>query len=126
MMLEVFDLAQSFTRGSLTHSNFQNLINSNDTNFDLVMTEMYYTDAYMVFAKKFNSSLIGLVPQTLPTAISWLSGNPLLFSYIPVMYLPISSQMSFLERSLNTIFGLVHLFNYEINCLKYHQQTVQK
>ncbi len=126
MMLSIFDVAQTFTRGSLTHYNFQDLIRSNDTHFDLIMVELYYTDAYLALSKKFNAPVIGLVPQTLPTALSWISSNPVLFSYIPVMYLPFSNSMSFLQRTINTIFGIAHVLRFEWDNLPYNQETIDR
>lgn len=126
MMLSVFNITHSFTKGSLTHDNFQKLINLNDTHFDLVMVELYFMDAYLAIAKKFDAPVVGLVPQTLPTAISWFSTNPTLFSYIPVMYLPFTNYMSFWQRTVNTIFGLAHILAYELASMEYHQETVDE
>lgn len=126
MMLSIFNIANSFTRGSLTHYNFQKLIHPNDTQFDLVMVELYFTDAYLALAKTFDAPVVGLVPQTLPTAMSWHSTNPTLFSYVPNMYLPFTNYMSFWQRTVNTIFGLAHILVHELTSVEYNQETVDE
>lgn len=125
-MLALHEIIDVFVKGSLTHPNFHSLIHDNSTQFDLLIAELYYNEAYLALAEKFNVPVVALVPQAMQPITGWHLSNPTLFSYIPTQFLPFSDHMSFVERLLNTVFGTAHLLVHELKYMAEHQATVKR
>lgn len=125
-MITVYEIAKKFMNKALYDENFQQLLQNNETHFDVLMIEIYYADAYLALAEKYNAPVIGLVPQTLPAVYGWLTNNPISFSYIPNMYLPYTNDMNFFQRLTNSLFGIVHVAAYEIWYYVANQEIVNR
>lgn len=125
-IIGAYDIVDKFISRALYHENFDRFIHSNEFHFDVVLLEVYYADAYLAVAKKFRAPVIGLIPQTLPTVYSWLTSNPIGFSYVPNMYSPFTDQMDFTQRLINTVFCLVHILAYEIKYFASNQKVINR
>lgn len=81
----------------------QDLIHSNDQQFDLVITEAFNTDCMVGFAHKFKVPLVQVVTFG---GTSWMGdwvGNPSPYSYVPDTFQNFGDRMDFCERVQNTI-----------------------
>lgn len=71
--------------------------------FDVILIEMFNSHCFAGFIEKFEAPFIGLSSHVLmPWTNDWL-GNPDNPSYIPVLFMDYSDNMSFLERVENTV-----------------------
>lgn len=102
-----------------------NLLNGENTHFDLVFAELYHGDVAFALASKFNASLIGLSFQPLQPVYAWLLKTPITFSYIPHLYLPYSDTMSFWQRLSNALFGLFTIFFYNLVSARKYQNDIE-
>jgi len=81
----------------------QELIHSNDQQFDLVIIEAFNNDCLVGFAHKFKAPLVQVVTFG---GTSWMGdwvGNPSPYSYVPDPFHNFGDRMDFCERVLNTI-----------------------
>lgn len=81
----------------------QQLIHSKDQEFDLIISEAFFTDCFLGFSHKFKAPIVQLVPFG---GTSWMGdwvGNPSPYSYVPDPFQNFSDRMDFWERILNTL-----------------------
>lgn len=90
----------------LQEPRIQQLLTSKDDKFDLVIIELFHLDVYVAFGYHFKAPVVALSAQTMISSYSWISGNPIMPSYIPNLYLPLTDNMSFFERLVNTAFTM--------------------
>ncbi|KDR22771.1 UDP-glucuronosyltransferase 2C1, partial [Zootermopsis nevadensis] len=87
----------------LQEKEVQDLINSNDQQFDLIIVEAFVNDCFLGFAHKFKAPIVQVVSFG---GASWMGdwvGNPNPYSYVPDPFQNFSDQMDFWERILNTL-----------------------
>jgi glucuronosyltransferase len=90
----------------LQHPEVQKLIHSKHHHFDAIIVEAFSNECFMGFAHKFNAAIIQICPFG---GTHWMGewvGNPNPYSYIPDIYLHYSHHMNFLERLVNTLYGV--------------------
>jgi len=81
----------------------QDLIHSNDQQFDLIITEAFNHDCVVGFSHKFKAPLVQVVTFG---GTSWMGdwvGNPSPYSYVPDPFQNFGDRMDFCERVLNTL-----------------------
>jgi glucuronosyltransferase len=87
----------------LQHAAVQDLIHSNDQQFDLIITEAFNSDCVLGFAHKFKVPVVQVVTFG---GTSWMGdwvGNPSPYSYVPDPFQNFGDRMDFCERVLNTL-----------------------
>lgn len=87
--------------------------------FDVLITEMFTTDFFVLYANKLNLPVIGYhsnLPYTWHAERLGMPYNP---SYIPATLAGLPPKMNFVERFMNVLANLYSLFAYE----KYSQQV---
>lgn len=89
----------------LENERIQQLITSEDLQFDSVMVELFFMDVFLAFGHRFDAPVIGLSAQSLISFYCWNTGNPITPSYIPNLFLPFTDEMSFVERLLNGFYA---------------------
>lgn len=71
--------------------------------YDVILTEMFNTHCFSALIEKFKAPFIGMASHVLmPWSNDWFA-NPDNPSYIPVIFLDYSDNMSFLQRVENTV-----------------------
>ncbi|XP_068081662.1 UDP-glycosyltransferase UGT5-like isoform X2 [Anabrus simplex] len=98
-----------FTAFTLEEPQVQELIQSKDQQFDLVITEAFFNEALFGFAHVFKAPLIVLCPFGGTHWMDFMVGNPSPFSYVPDLFLSYSDHMTFIERLHNTVLGVYAL-----------------
>ncbi|CAB0016926.1 unnamed protein product [Nesidiocoris tenuis] len=94
----------------------RNLLNDESSHFDVIISEPYFLqEAFIVFGHKFNVPTVAIFPLGPTIWASYLSGNPMPFSYVPSYKTSFSDHMSFGERVQNTLLQL-----YEFLGTKYY------
>ncbi|XP_069672747.1 UDP-glycosyltransferase UGT5-like [Periplaneta americana] len=90
----------------LAHENVQKLLKSEDK-FDLIISETFAADCFLGFVHKFKTPFINLISSVPFPWANKLVGNPDHPAYISNYFLPYTDKMSFKQRLVNTMFGLV-------------------
>lgn len=98
--LLIFDLP-SPTRFTLENENVQRLLNSNQT-YNLIIIDLM-CEALVVLGHHFNAPVIGVSTLGTMEMINLITWNPQPFPYVPSLSLPFSDEMTFLQRTVNTI-----------------------
>lgn len=103
----------------------QDLISSNEK-FDLVIAEYFNSELLLAFGHRFNAPYIAMSSCPLMPWADYLFSNPNNPSYIPVLFVPYSNRMSFVQRLTNTYTQLIALFGYRYLIMPKTQELVQK
>ncbi|KAK5642859.1 hypothetical protein RI129_009026 [Pyrocoelia pectoralis] len=118
-------LGISFCEKTLNDSKVKALLNSNEE-FDAVIVHQFATEAYKGFCHHFKAPCISVVTMLAPNWINPQMGNPGSPSYIPELFVDLSSPMTFLERCYNTFLYLAVTLLTHLYTLPKHNQLLQK
>lgn len=103
-----WDIGLKTTEHAFRDKNVASLINKNDQ-FDIVILEQFFHDAWLPFATKFDAPLLTIA--TLGHADYFDNAMGLLTpSYVPHHVLTFTDQMTFYERCINLFWRLTDLF----------------
>jgi glucuronosyltransferase len=94
---------EGFCESFLQQKEVQNLLHSNDQQFDLIITEAFSTDAVLGFAHKFKVPVVQVVAFAGSSSIGDWVGNPSPYSYVPDVMQAFTDRMNFWQRILNTL-----------------------
>jgi glucuronosyltransferase len=103
ILILVFALGNDLADKFLQQKAVQDLIHSNDQEFDLIIAEAFNHDCVLGFAHKFKAPIVQVVTFG---GTSWMAdwvGNPTPYSYVPDPFQDFSDRMDFWERLLNTL-----------------------
>lgn len=103
----------------------QDLISSNEK-FDLVVAEYFNSEVLLAFGHRFNAPYIAMSSCPLMPWASYLFANPSNPSYVPVLFVPYSNHMSFVQRLTNAYRQLIALLGYRYYIMPRTQELVQK
>ncbi|KAF2890130.1 hypothetical protein ILUMI_16043, partial [Ignelater luminosus] len=95
-------LGLQLTENTLNHTNVQKFLKSNE-HFDLVIVEQFLNEAFRGFCHKFKAPCVVLSTVGGSRWTNQQMGNSEPPSYVPDMYLNLSSKMSFCERLYNSL-----------------------
>lgn len=115
---------QNYFTQLISYNKVQELLNSKDTQFDLIFIELYHGDGAFALSHRFNCPIIGLSFQPILPIYNWLIGNPTTFSYIPHIYLPFTDIMNFWKRTINAAFYIFTAAFYNFVSIKGYQKHV--
>ncbi len=96
---------------------FNDLLNSNEK-YDLLITESFHHDIFLIFSNKFQIPFITFIPNFLFPWHADRTQNPFNPSYVPDLRSGFLPKMAFLERVENTLIYLFSLFVYNGYILK--------
>ncbi|XP_058461853.1 UDP-glycosyltransferase UGT5-like [Malaya genurostris] len=118
-ILRIYTFGKVLTNSTLTDPAVTKLINSRQ-HFDLVILEVFMTDAMLGFAHHFNAPCVGISSFGASKWTTDLVGTPAPPSYIPNPFLAFTDHMSFKERLMNTLMSVT-----ESLVLRFVDQPVQ-
>jgi glucuronosyltransferase len=99
----MWTFGEGFSESFLQQKEVQNLLHSNDQQFDLIITEIFVTDSLLGFAHKFKAPVVQVVAFGGTPSIGDLVGNPSPYSYVPDPIQDFSDRMTFWQRVVNTL-----------------------
>ncbi|XP_049939934.1 UDP-glucosyltransferase 2-like isoform X3 [Schistocerca serialis cubense] len=99
-------IGSSMCKNAISTPEVQDLITSNNQKFDLLIAGVF-TECFLGLAHKHNASIIQQIPNTLAFVMGDAVGNPAAYAYIPDIMLDIPVNMNFLQRTLNSMYGLL-------------------
>lgn len=109
----------------LAHKEIQDLYKSNKK-FDVILIEAFNCDCMLPFVEKFNVPYI-FVSSSVPMPWHYSRfGNPDNPSYIPNHYLPLGSEMTYIQRVKNTVVSWTTRFLYTYVAFPINQYLVNK
>lgn len=103
----------------------QDLLKSNET-YDLVIAEYFNTEVPLAFGHRFNAPYIAMSSCSVMPWADYFFANPSNPSYVPILFLPYSNRMSFLQRLTNAYNRLVYLAGYVYYIMPRSQELVWK
>jgi glucuronosyltransferase len=99
----IWIFGEGFSNSILQQKDVQNLLHSNDQQFDLIITESFVTDSVLGFAHKFKAPVVQVVAFGGTPWIGDMVGNTSPYSYVPDPMQNFSDRMTFWQRILNTL-----------------------
>ncbi|XP_062544090.1 UDP-glycosyltransferase UGT5-like isoform X1 [Armigeres subalbatus] len=105
---DAYDFGHRITNTTLNDPAVKSLIDSNET-FDLIILEIFMTDAMLGFCHHFKAPCIGVSTFGASKWTADLVGTPSPPSYVPNALLGFSDRMSFKERLLNTLMSGIEI-----------------
>lgn len=109
MFMSVFQ-GGAVSRITLQNPSVQALLKSNKT-FDAVLLNPLLTEALFGFSYHYNAPTIVVNTQGSAPTVDEMIGNSRPFAYVPNPYMALTDEMSFLERTKNTLLVLfLHIF----------------
>lgn len=94
-------LGDQSTEYALKHPEVQKLIHSTDLEFDLLIVEQFFQEAFLMLAKKFNAPMVALTTYGFDNTLSGFMGQITPWSHSPHLYYPFTDRMTFFERLHN-------------------------
>lgn len=101
MVLNMFDVSTALVNWTMHSENFKQLLRS-DEQFDVVIVEIFGSDALIGLGHHFNAPVIGLSGFGASKWTSDLVGTPIIPSFVPYPFNGFSDRMSFLQRLYNS------------------------
>lgn len=96
----------------LLNSEAMRNLKKSEKQYDILITEIFISDCSAAFAHHFGVPLVSVISSV---ALPWSNeriGNPDHPAYIPNYFLPYTSQMTLLERLVNTVFTILVKLGY--------------
>ncbi|PNF23012.1 UDP-glucuronosyltransferase 2B33 [Cryptotermes secundus] len=99
----MWTFGDGFSNSFLQQKEVQKLLHSNDQQFDLIIMELFVTDALLGFVHKFRAPVVQVVSFGGSAWMRDLVGSPSPYSYVPDPLQEFSDRMSLWQRILNTL-----------------------
>jgi len=105
MLLMLWGLGSLLCETYLQEPGVQDLIQSKNENFDLVIIEAFFNECFLGFVHKFNAPVVQVCSFGGTVWMGNWVGNPNPYSYVPDGFIHYSDRMTFWERLTNTVIG---------------------
>nr|CAH7722074.1 unnamed protein product [Callosobruchus chinensis] len=115
----------TYTELVLKDPQIQNLLNSREQ-FDLVIAEHFFNEAFFIFPYKFKCPSVILAPGPMTVFTNHLMGNPAPSSYVPSILADYGIDMDFWQRMKNTYINLLGDFFVHFDLLPNMDKILQK
>ncbi|XP_049301320.1 uncharacterized protein LOC125774984 [Anopheles funestus] len=99
----------STTQYALEDENVQQFIEQDDTDFDVIISEQFYQEAFLMFAHKYRAPIVTLCTLGHANHIDQAMGLVTPWSFVPHPVLLLSDDMTFSQRCYNFWISLVDL-----------------
>uniref|UniRef100_A0A182TRD4 Uncharacterized protein n=1 Tax=Anopheles melas TaxID=34690 RepID=A0A182TRD4_9DIPT len=99
----------STTQYALEDENVQQFIEQDDTDFDVIISEQFYQEAFLMFAHKYRAPIVTLCTLGHANHIDQAMGLVTPWSFVPHPVLLLSDDMTFSERCYNFLISLADL-----------------
>lgn len=107
MATNMFKLGTLITNHTLMHSVTQAFLHDPTEKFDVIVVEVFLTDALLGLGQHFNAPLIGFSTSVASKWTTDLVSTPSPLSYVPNPFLPFTAHMTFMQRIGNTLMALL-------------------
>lgn len=100
---KMFEFGTLITNLTLWHDVMQSFLRDPRERFDVIVVEIFLTDALLGLGQHFRAPVIGFASFGASKWTTDLVGTPSPLSYVPNTFLPFTSQMTFVQRIANTL-----------------------
>lgn len=122
----LYTIGLTTTDHALKHPNVQRLITSTDQQFDLIIGEQFYQDAFLMFGHKFQVPVINIGTFGFGLYMNDMLGSFGAWSHVPHEALPFNDGMTFVERATNAATSLYEMYQREFFYLPQQQAMADK
>uniref|UniRef100_A0A6B2EIL5 Putative udp-glucuronosyltransferase n=1 Tax=Phlebotomus kandelakii TaxID=1109342 RepID=A0A6B2EIL5_9DIPT len=102
----VWNVGLLSTKYALEHPEVARLIRSDSEEFDLVISEQFGQEAFLMFARKYNAPIVTISTYDFTDYLDLNAGFRAPFSFVPHILLPYTDDMTFTQRAYNLFFSL--------------------
>lgn len=102
----LYGLGLDNSEHGLRDAKVQQLINSDTQHFDLIVSEQFFQDAWLLFAHKFNAPIVTIATTGYADYMDYAQGLMTPWAYVPHFLLNYDDQMDFLKRCENVLLSL--------------------
>ncbi|GJQ66028.1 hypothetical protein Trydic_g4118 [Trypoxylus dichotomus] len=89
------------------HSKMMSELLESDNKFDVIILAYMHSEAMLALSHHFDARVIAFIPFSTMPHITRLTGNSAPYSYVPLPFFGYTDEMSFLQRTMNTLVGLL-------------------
>lgn len=111
---------------SLNKTSVKDFIEHDQSSFDLIMFENFYHECYAALGHKYGAHLVQLLPFAANSRVSQWQRNPFDPAYIPDLTATFGSNMSFIERTINSLNTFMYVVVDKIFYLPQQNELVSK
>ncbi|XP_063701015.1 UDP-glycosyltransferase UGT5-like [Culicoides brevitarsis] len=109
-VLMLYELGIDNSEWGLQNEKVQKLINSKSLKFDLVISEQFFQETWLMFAHKFNAPLVTISTLGHTDYMDYANGLMTPLAYVPHVLVDFSDKMTFFERCENVALTLFDRF----------------
>lgn len=102
----LYQLGLDNSEHGLKHANVQKLIQSENSHFDLIISEQFYQETWLMFAHKFNAPIVTISSMGYSDYMDYTNGLLTPWAYVPHLLLNFSDKMTFWQRCENVLLSL--------------------
>ncbi|KDR22772.1 hypothetical protein L798_15644, partial [Zootermopsis nevadensis] len=106
MQIRFWQIAGDMCSEILSDKRVQELIDSTDLHFDVIILEAFFSDCFLPFGYKFKAPIIKFCTFGGTNWMGYWVGNPNPYSYVPDGLLGFSDRMNLWERIINSLCGV--------------------
>ncbi|KAG4070679.1 hypothetical protein HA402_013599 [Bradysia odoriphaga] len=110
----------------LRDKNVQKLINRNDIHFDLIISEQFFQESWLMFSRKYRAPIVTIGTYGYSDFFDSIMGLRTSWSFVPHMITNYSDRMTFFQRVHNTILSLADAFYRKYYYLPAQNDIVQE
>lgn len=115
-----------FTEAAFNSSSVQEFIKTDNSHFDIVITELFFQEAFLMFGHKYKAPVVMLSSFGLGHYINEQMGNPLVLSTVPFEFIDFFGPMNTWQRIKNVLWTFFDLVGRKLYCLPAQQQLAEK
>uniref|UniRef100_A0A1Y9H2X1 Uncharacterized protein n=1 Tax=Anopheles dirus TaxID=7168 RepID=A0A1Y9H2X1_9DIPT len=116
----------STTQYALENENVQQFIEHDDTDFDVIISEQFYQEAFLMFAHKYRAPIVTLCTLGHANHIDQAMGLVTPWSFVPHPVLLLSDDMTFSQRCYNFVISLADLVVRQLYYIPQQNKLAQK
>lgn len=115
-----------FTEAGFNSSSVLKFIKNDNSHFDLVITELFFQEAFLMFGHKYKAPTVMLSSFGLGHFINDQMGNPLALSTVPFEFIDFFGPMNMWQRIKNVLWTTFDLLGRKWYCLPAQQQLAEQ
>lgn len=102
----LYEMGLDNSEYGLKHENVQRLIKSENLHYDLIISEQFYQETWLMFAHKFDTPIVTISPMGYSDYMDYANGLLTPWAYVPHLLVNFSDKMTFWQRCENVLLSL--------------------
>ncbi|XP_077291582.1 UDP-glycosyltransferase UGT5-like isoform X2 [Arctopsyche grandis] len=122
----VWNGAYFTTEVAFNSSSLQELLRNDKSHFDLIIMELFFQEAFYMFAHKYKAPVVAISTMGFHQYIGDFMGSPLQLAYMPHEFLRSRGRLGLLDRLQNLYYTVYDLIGRRLVMLPRHEKLVDK